>query len=169
MKYTWTILILFFAFALEAQTFDSAQIARQQLIRQSDSLMNNYQFEKALGLLNNMSDSLNTNVLLRIGQCNFRLGLSRRAILPYERVLKLDSTNVTALNQLGQLFARDGDFYKALECYLRLLAMDSSNSYYYKQAASMAVKSDDKLVAAVFYEKALHYNPSDTEASLALG
>ena len=148
---------------------DSAMFAHLQLIRRSDSLMSSYQFEKALSVLNTMSDTLDSNVLLRIGQCNFRLGLSRGAILQYERVLKLDSTNVTALNQLGQLFARDGDFYKALECYLRLVGMDSTNSYYYKQAASMAVKSEDKLVAAVFYEKALHYNPSDTEASLALG
>jgi len=159
----------FCAVATSGQTIDSAMFARQRLIQRSDSLMSTYQFEKALSLLNTMSDTLDANVLLRIGQCNFRLGLSRGAILPYERVLKLDSTNVTALNQLGQLFARDGDFYKALECYLRLVAMDSSNSYYYKQAASMAVRSDDKLVAAVFYEKALHYNPFDTEASLALG
>src|SRR5258706_5530550 len=132
--------------ATAAQTMDSAAFARQQMIRRSDSLMGIYQFEKALSVLNTMSDTLDSNVLLRIGQCNFRLGLSRGAMLPYKQVLKLDSTNVTALNQLGQLFARDGEFSKALECYLRLIALDSSNSYYYQQSASMAVKSEDKLV-----------------------
>src|SRR6266850_4264962 len=99
MRFALTAFGCFCAFATAAQAMDSALFARRQLMQRSDSLMSNYQFEKALNLLNSISDTLDANVLLRIGQCNFRLGLSRGAILPYERVLRLDSTNVAALNQ----------------------------------------------------------------------
>jgi tetratricopeptide (TPR) repeat protein len=177
MKYASTVIGCFCVVAAAAQTMDSAWVARLQVMQRSDSLMSNYQFEKALNLLTTLNDSLDINLLLRIGQCNFRLGLSRGAIHPYERVLEMDSTNLIALNQLGQLFARDGDFSKALYCYLRLVDLDSTNSYYYKQSALMAVKAKDlmmvpgakDLMAISLYEKALHYNPSDAEASLALG
>src|SRR5437868_2072471 len=81
------------------------------IISKADSLVANYQFEKALEVLS-QGDTLITEVLLRIGNCNLRLGASRSAIRPFEKVLDMDSTNLAALNQLGQLYLREGDFNK---------------------------------------------------------
>jgi tetratricopeptide (TPR) repeat protein len=109
------------------------------------------------------------NILLRIGQCNFKLGVSGAAIRPFERVLRMDSTNITALNQLGLLYARDGDFSKALSSFTRLIKSDPTNSYYYKQAGSMANRLGAITSARFWFKKALALNPADTETSLALG
>ncbi len=142
--------------------------AQDNLIKRADSLISNYKFEKALEVLTT-GDSLDQDVLLRIGQCQFRLGASRLAIRPYERVLGMDSMNVAALNQLGQLYSRDGDFAKALSSFKKLMIIDSTNSYYCKQAGHMASRMEDKVSARVFYNKALNLNPADAEASLSLG
>lgn len=114
-------------------------------------------------------DTLNIDVLLRIGQCHSRLGASGAAIRPYERILEMDSTHLSALNQLGQLYARDGDFGKAYSSFAQLIKLDPSNSYYYKQAGSMAGRLEDKTAARRLFKKALDLNPADTESSLALG
>jgi tetratricopeptide (TPR) repeat protein len=151
-----------------SQGTNSIANAQNELIIRADSMMANYKFEEALNLLTK-GDSLNTSILLRIGQCNFRLGASEAAIRPYERVLQMDSSNLTALNQLGQLYARDGDFEKALSCFTQLVRLDPTNSYYCKQAGSMAARLDDKMTAKFWFKKALDFNPADVEASLALG
>jgi tetratricopeptide (TPR) repeat protein len=168
-KYIVTFLACCFAVAASAQHMDSAAIAHHKFIQRADSLIANYQFEKALTVLAGC-DSLNTNVLLRIGQCQFRLGAAQAAIRPFEKVIKIDSTNVTALNQLGQLYTRSGDLEKALTLYLRLIALDSMNSYYHKQAGSTVQKMDTEniLRAGAFYSKALSLNPADAETAVAL-
>src|SRR3981189_3675031 len=127
MKSALTFFALFSVVTLTAHDIDSTDVVQHKLIVRADSLMANYQFEKALIILMKC-DSLNAGILLRVGQCNFRLGASRAAIRPYERVLRMDSANLTALNQLGQLYARDGDFTDALYSYLRLIELDSTNS-----------------------------------------
>jgi tetratricopeptide (TPR) repeat protein len=139
-----------------------------ELIRRADSLIVKYKFENALSLLAK-GDTMNIEVLQRIGQCNYRLGVSAATIIPYERILQIDSVNVTALNQLGQLYARDGDFTKSLSIFLRLNALDPTNGYYCKQAGSMAARMSETGTAKFWFKKALNYNPADVEASLALG
>src|SRR5687767_4821877 len=57
------------AFTGMSQHADKISIRQNDLILQADSLMANYKFEKALELLS-QGDSLNTDILLRIGQCN---------------------------------------------------------------------------------------------------
>jgi len=170
MKYAVTFLVCCLATVGSAQNVDSIVITQHKLIQQSDSLMANYQFEKALRVLVH-GDSLDIHILLRIGQCQFRLGVSQAAIRPYERVLEMDSVNVTALNQLGQLYARSGDFGKALYNYLQLIKLDSTNSYYYKQAGAITQKMDEEnpLIPKSFYESALSLNPRDVEAAVTLG
>lgn len=169
MKYL--LLALGFAtvsFEAGAQTSDSLAQTQINLIRTADSLIASYKFESALNLLSK-GDSLDKDLLLRIGHCHLRLGTARAAIRPYERVLKMDSTNLSALNQLGQLYARDGDYAKALPLFLRLIAIDSANGYYCKQIGSLAARSEDKATAIYWYRKALHFNPADAESSLSLG
>ena len=141
--------------------------SQSALIAQADSLMANFQFEKALNILQK-SDSVNQDILLRLGQCNFRLGASGGAIEPFERVLQLDSGNVTALNHLGQLYGRDGDFSKALSCFVKLIQLDSGNGYYLKQAGSMATRLNEIVRAQRWYMQALRLNARDTESSVAL-
>ena len=156
------------AFSAMPQSTTSVDNAQSELIKRADSLMVNYKFENALSVLTK-GDSMNRDILLRIGQCNFRLGTSGPAIRPYERVLKMDSSNITALNHLGLLYAREGDFKKALSSFIQLIKLDPTNSYYCKQAGSMASRMEDMVTAKFWFRKALNYNPSDGEASLALG
>jgi tetratricopeptide (TPR) repeat protein len=151
----------------DAQTIDTAAFARVSLIEQVDSLMVNYQFEKALNVLHK-SDSGDIDILVRMGQCNFRLGASAGAIKPFERVLQIDSGNVTALNHLGQLYARDGEFGKALSAYVNLIDLDSGNAYYCKQAGSMAMRLSNISDAQAWYTRALNLNARDTESYVAL-
>ena len=158
----------FLAITATSQNFDSLASTQRELVRRADSLMANYKFEGALKVLTK-TDSVQTDILLRIGQCHFRLGASGAAIRPYEQVLQMDSTNVTALIQLGQLYARNGDFAKALSSFVRLIKLDSMNSYYYKQAGSMAMGSGEIMTARYWFKKALDFNTADVEASLALG
>jgi tetratricopeptide (TPR) repeat protein len=156
------------AVSTRAQDVESIGNPQNELIRRADSLIANYKFENALNILSK-GDSMNVEILHRIGQCNFRLGASSATIIPYERILQIDSVNVIALNQLGQLYARDGDFSKALSTFLRLTALDPDNSYYCKQAGSMAARMSETTIAKFWFKKALNYNPADVEASLALG
>lgn len=151
-----------------AQHVDTVAHAQDQLITRVDSLMAKYKFQRALNILTN-GDSLDKNIQLRIGECHFRLGAIGSAILPYERVLRIDSVNITALNQLGQLYARNGDYTKATSVFTRLINLDSTNSYYCKQAGTTALRSDEIMTARSWFIKALELNPTDAETSLALG
>lgn len=137
-------------------------------LREADSLMLAYKFEAALRRLEKC-DSTRTDILLRISQCNVRLGITDAAIRALERVLQMDSTNLAALNQLGQLHSRNGDYSNALECFVRLIAEDSTNGFYYKQAGLMAGRMEDRHLARDFFSRALNFNPGDVESSLALG
>lgn len=151
-----------------SQHHDSVAIGQEELIERADSLMANYKFEEALNVLAR-GDSSNLGILLRVGQCNARMGASTAAIRPYERVLQMDSSNIVALNQLGILYTRDGDLEDALSCYIHLIKLDSTNSYYYKQAGSTAMRLNAITTAKFWFEKALRFNPADVEVSLALG
>lgn len=166
------LIILFLAFCSlsrqgSSQHSDAIEQSQSVLIAQADSLMTNFQFEKALNILQK-ADSVDKEILLRLGQCNFRLGASGGAIDPFERVLQLDSGNVTALNHLGQLYGRDGDFSKALSCFVKLIQLDSGNGYYLKQAGSMATRLNEISQAQRWYLQALRLNARDTESSVAL-
>ncbi len=151
-----------------SQNIDTIANEQDDIIYQADSLMANYKFERALIILAK-GDSLDKDILLRIGRCNFLLGASNAAIRPYERVLQLDSVNVTALNQLGSLYARNADYENALSCFVHLTRLDSTSSYYCKQVGTMASRAADKLTAIYWFRKTLDLNPRDSEASLALG
>jgi tetratricopeptide (TPR) repeat protein len=163
------LFLIFCCLAKSGSSQHSDQIEHPQhaLIAQADSLMTNFQFEKALGILQG-ADSVDKEILLRIGQCNFRLGASAGAIEPFERVLHFDSANITALNHLGQLYARDGDFTKALSCFVNLIQLDSANGYYFKQAGAMATRLNEISRAQHWYTQALRLNARDTESSVAL-
>lgn len=130
--------------------------------------MLSYKFEAALRRLEKC-DSNRTDVLLRIGQCNFRLGIIPAAIRPLKRVLQADSTNASALNLLGQLYSRNGEYLSAFECYVLLIQGDSTNGFYYKQAGLMATRMEDNSSATVFFSHALNFTPGDVESSVALG
>lgn len=145
-----------------------AQNNYSQIARKADSLTANYQFEKALDVLSK-GDTLNISILLRLGNCHSRLGISKSAIHSYEKVLGMDSSNLTALNQLGQLYSREGDLHKSLGVYVRLIKIDSLNSYTYKQAAHTAYRLEKIDLAMMFYLRTLSINGKDVEAYQSLG
>lgn len=160
MRYLFVLAILS---ALTCRSQD-----HQSLLREADSLMLIYKFESALRRLEKC-DTSRVDVLLRAGQCNFRLGVNAQAVRPLKRVLEIDSTNVSALNLLGQLYSRNGEYVSAFECYVLLISTDSTNGFYYKQAGLIATRLEDNHSASIYFSRALNYNPADVESSLALG
>ena len=170
MKHRFTFLFLAFCALVRlgsAQEIATVEQSNNAVLAKADSLIAAFQFEKALGILQS-ADSVDKDILLRLGQCQFRLGASGGAIEPFERVLQLDSGNVTALNHLGQLYGRDGDFVKALSCFVKLIQLDSNNAYYFKQAGSMSMRLNEIGSARHWYTRALKVNSRDTESSVAL-
>jgi tetratricopeptide (TPR) repeat protein len=162
------VVLCLFVTSTLAQQLEGRIDADHTLLTRVDSLIASYQFEEAQVVLS-MGDSLDVQVLLRIGLCHFRLGASLAAIRPYERVLQVDSSNITALNQLGQLYARDGEYEKAFSSFIKLIEIDSTNGFYCKQAGFMALRANYVTRAKFWLRKALQFNPADTEASLGLG
>ena len=164
------LLLIFYSISQTATSQHAYTIGKSHdaLIAQADSLIENFQFERALSVLQK-TDSIDKDILLRVGQCNYRLGASEGAITPFEKVLHLDSANTTALNHLGQLYSRDGEFSKALSCFAKLIQIDSANAFYYKQAGSVAMRLNQIHRAQEMYTRALHLNGRDTESAVALG
>ena len=143
-------------------------IDQRILLDKADSLISNYQFEKAVDILA-AGDGLSVDILLRRGQCYVKLGSFGDAVVSFERVLQQDSSNFIALNQLGLLYGRNSDFKRALECYHRLINLDPSNSYYCKQAGLMYSASNDLKESRAWLAKALELHPGNAEASVLLG
>src|SRR5688572_15525326 len=148
-----TIAWCLFALVSLAQDMNALN-SESALLARADSLVANYKFDDAVHVLAD-GDSLNINILLRFGQCNFRLGASHAAIRPYERVLQIDSGNIMALNQLGQLYARDGDFKEAFSKYIKLIQIDSTNSFYCRVAGTIALRLNDVTASRYWLTKAL--------------
>ena len=68
-------------------------------------------------------DSLNIDILQKLGTCYVRSGEDEKALEPYLRVLRLDNTNFEALNNLGGIYRRLGKYkesVKVLEAALKL-------------------------------------------------
>jgi tetratricopeptide (TPR) repeat protein len=172
MRYLFTLcsasLLFLSVVTARSQDHDKEPDTQRTLLREVDSLMLSYKFDSALRLLEKC-DSAKADILLRISQCNFRLGRTDAAISSSIRVLRMDSMSVAALNQLGQLYSRNGDYPGALDSFVRLIGLDSTNGFYYKQAGLMASRMEDNAKARIFFSTALNYNPADIESSLALG
>ena len=169
MKPYW-IVFLFCLLPLAgfAQDSLSVQDNQNERIVEAKHLMSEYQFEKALHLLNDCPNQTSGVLILR-GQCNVQLGAYAGAIMLFENVLQVDSTNVVSLNSLAQLYNQEGEYEKAFEYYSLLIKQDSANSYYYKKAGSLAAQLGKEEAAITWYEKGLALNPADIEASIALG
>jgi tetratricopeptide (TPR) repeat protein len=146
-----------------------SEISPIRIMEEADQLINNYQFERALGLLSDPGDSLTVAVIQRKGYCYLRLGNYVEAISQFERIVKIDSINPNALVQLGQLYAKNNQYEKARACYQKLIEGDSLNSYYYKQYASVAAQSNDVIGSVMNYLKAVRLNPKDVESYILLG
>jgi tetratricopeptide (TPR) repeat protein len=140
-----------------------------QDLKQVEDLVNSYQFEKALTILSNPSDTSDARIPLQRGYCYYRLGNFKNAIQCYQQALQRDSTNRIALIQLGQLYSRNNRFSEAKMCYERLIVIDSTSSYYFKQYGSLATTVNDIPLAIDLYSRTLSLNPNDLETYSLLG
>lgn len=133
-----------------------------------DGFIKSYQFHKALALLNELDDSLSTEVLRLKGICYHQLGNYHEAIATYERIVETDSMNAGALLALGQLYAKQKQYGGSFICYTKLIGMDSLNSYYYKQYGIVALQAHVGGVAFSNFSKAIELNPTDIESNALL-
>ena len=165
MKRIFTFFSLLIYLSVSAQV---DVLSKDEILRQADRTINNYQFEKALVMLDQSSDSLSADLLQRKGYCYSRLGNYQEAINAYEKIVSMDSTNTNAYNQLGQLYSRTGQFVSAAELYKNLIAADSTNSFYYKQYASLMSQTGDFVSSVAYYLKTIELNSRDVEAYTGL-
>jgi tetratricopeptide (TPR) repeat protein len=161
--------IVTLCFIALASTAFCQELTLEEIKTEADHLINNYQFEKALMLLQQGSDSTDVGICNRKGICYSRLGNYPQAIEQFEIILNSDSLNRSILHQLGQLYARNNQYNRAKDCFQTLIHSDSTNSYYYKQYASIAAQVDDFVSATVYYQQAIKLNPRDIESYVSLG
>jgi tetratricopeptide (TPR) repeat protein len=166
MKYLYFLVLFTSCLALQAQDLS---IENKSLTQQADDLISNFQFDRAIRLLNSASDSASINVLQRKAYCYARLGNLADAIAQYENILQVDSLHRNTLHQIGQLYSRTGQYISAKSCYEKLIAFDSTNSYYYKQYAIVAENANDFATAIPYYTRTLQLNQKDIEAYVGLG
>jgi tetratricopeptide (TPR) repeat protein len=126
--------------------------------------MSDFQFARALELLDRAEDSLDVGILQRRGLCYSKLGNYSDAIMAYEAIRIADSLNREALYQLGQLYAHSEQYDQAKLCYQKLIDLDSTNSFYYKQYASVSVRANDLVSGIAGYLQTVRLNPRDLEA-----
>ncbi len=162
--------LVFISLALVASVSVFGQVVPEntEILKEADRIINSYQFEKALAVLEQSPDTLNIEIIQRKGYCHSRLGNYQQAIEAYEKVVKTDSTNTSAFNQLGQLYSRAGHYDLAKELYQKLMSADTTNSFYCKQYASLLVQSGEAVYAMAYYLRTIDLNPRDFEAYTSL-
>ena len=159
MKVAFSFLLVFCLCSVFAQKASTPEI-----IRQADLLIQDYQFDLAISVLDAAEDTLNSAVLQRSGFCYSKLGNYDDAIKSYEAIRRLDSLNRESLYSLGQLYSSREQYDLARDCFQDLIELDSTNSFYYKQYASVARKGNNVIGAISFYLKAVKLNTRDMEA-----
>ncbi len=154
-----------------AQFVDSTKIASVIMVDHLmvDQLINNYQFEKAMQLLQNGNDSLDIKLLNKKGYCFYRMGNYSAAIEQYEKIIALDFSNKNVLVQLAQLYSKSNRYADSYNCYQKLIAQDSLNGYYYKQYALVASQANDLSTSLENLQNAILLNNRDIEAYTLLG
>ena len=165
MKFSLPVLFIIGYLSSFAQ---SGEVATRESI-EVDDLLRNYQFDKALILLNQEGDTSSLQLLQKRGYCYFQLGKYKMAIEQFERIVAIDSMNTQALVQLAQLYARDKQYENAYSCYEKLIATDSLNSFYYKQYGIVAIEAEAFNLALPNLFETVRLNAGDIEAYVLLG
>lgn len=156
--------VLIVALGLGTGSIFAQRLPLEEIIQDADVLIQNYQFNNALLLMDKAEDSLHTGLLQRKGWCYAKLGNYSEAIAAYQTVTETDTLNREALYQLGQLYSISDQYPQAMACYRKLITQDSANSFYYRQYAAVAVKAEDLGNGISGYLQAIHLNPRDMEA-----
>jgi tetratricopeptide (TPR) repeat protein len=162
-------LFLFTIVSFTTLAQDDVYFKQEDPIKIADAFIADFQFDKALTVLNDPKDSINISVISRKGHCYFRLGNYGQAIQQYKKILSIDSTQANALFQLAQLYSRNTQFKESEECFLKLIAIDSTNGFYHKQYGTLATQSGEMVNAFLQFQEAIKYNPRDVEAYILLG
>lgn len=162
------LVLLFACISITVAAQDDIYFVEEDPIKKADQFIQEFQFDKALRVLNDPKDSANISVISRKGHCYFRLGNFGQAILQYEKILAIDSTQTNALFQLAQLYSRNTQFEEAEQCFVKLIAIDSTNSFYRKQYGVLATQTSSLVNATLQFKEAIKYNPRDVEAYILL-
>lgn len=162
------LVFVYLALVASVSVFGQVVPENIEILKEADRIINSYQFEKALAVLEQSPDTLNAEIIQRKGYCYSRLGNYQQAIEAYETVVNTDSTNTNAFNQLGQLYSRAGQYDLAKELYQNLMSADTTNSFYYKQYGSLLAQTGEGVNAIPFYLTAVGLNPRDLEAYSSL-
>jgi len=160
------ILILFSNFtAVNSQTDIGKRESSTKSYQKGVRLFKNYKYSEALEYFNNCY-SINKNekkCLLKLAECNYRLGNYTKAKNNFKHLVSIDSTDIFSLNQLALIYNYESNYRKAIMYYEDIIKIDSTNSYYYTQLGQLYKRAENVPVSVEYYNKALQINPKNTQ------
>ncbi|MDR6564143.1 MULTISPECIES: tetratricopeptide repeat protein [unclassified Arcicella] len=145
-------------------------MSQQRVVGQTEmetqSLIRQYQFEKAIVSLSNCST---TGCRLDLAYCQTKVGRIKEAIENYQAILDQDPNNALAMMSLANLYEKTNKLYQAKKSYQSLLNIDSTNAFVYKSYAMLCLKLTEDSLAKIYFKKAITISPSDAESIAELG
>lgn len=109
--------------------------AQSSTLAVADSLYTFGNYSKAIKVYQAQENSSYTNT--QIAKAYKALGNSKKAIINYEKALKLDSLNTLVLYDYGRLLYTTGKFKKSLGIFEKLKAKDTLNPNFHYQIGSV--------------------------------
>lgn len=137
------LIIQFLGFVIQAQSRGEQDI---------DFLIGNYQFQKALGIIDNRPES--KDLMLKKAVCLKSLHKYTEAVTVYKELSSRYPEEKQPVIELALCYQALSEWDKSTDCYSRLIETDSTNVYFKIQLAEMYVRQE-KYTKALEQYKAL--------------
>lgn len=109
-----------------------------------------------------------SEILLRIGECLYRMDRLSEAFNTYQKAAEIDPSNTQAQLRLGELFLSGGAAQRAREQAVLVLKTSPSNNDALSLLGAAFTADDHPEMAKVVYEKVLHSDPGRVKDAIAL-
>ncbi|MCB0638336.1 MAG: tetratricopeptide repeat protein [Lewinella sp.] len=127
-------------------------------------------YEKALETYQEILERfvIDSELLVRIGECYHRLGQHETARKQLERAARLDPHNDEVFFLIGECYASQERWQKACEFYNKAIRMEPEREDYYSALAEAGFELDDYEMAENAYREALDLSPDNVQLWLDL-
>jgi tetratricopeptide (TPR) repeat protein len=113
--------------------------------------------------------TIDSDLLVRLGECYHRLGQHETARKQLERAARLDPHNDEVFFLIGECYAAQERWQKASEFYHKAIRMEPEREDYYSALAVAGFELDDFPMAEKAYREALDLSPDNCQLWLDLG
>ncbi|MEA5404985.1 tetratricopeptide repeat protein [Arcicella sp. DC2W] len=147
-------------------TFICMSFGKAQSDIESQNLIRQYQYEKAIGIL---KDCPTIPCRLDLAFCLVKVGRIKEAIENYQSALEKEPANTLAMMSLASLYEKSNKLFLAKKIYQTLLKIDSTNAFVYKSYATICLKFSEDSLAKIYFKKSISISPTDIESIVELG